>query len=129
MDNQDKIKFKEAEAPGWIYKIDLVAGTKQSFDVKKRTGLAQEMQAWIEAGNEVESQYTAGELAEKESNDLQNALENQRAQCLQLLNDSDKKSNADWPYPDDIPAWIAIRTQWRDIIKSNQLEDIPEKPF
>ncbi len=56
-------------------------------------------------------------------------LESQKAQCQQLLNDSDKKMASDTPYQDDIPAWTAVRTQWRTIIKSNQIETIPEPPF
>lgn len=128
MDNQDKIKYKYTAAPGWIEKIDLVSGSKQSFNVNK-SGLVKEMQAWIDAGNEIEPEFTTEELTEKEVANLQLDLESQRSKCTQLLKDSDKKINGDWPYQDDIPAWLAVRQQWRDIIKSGQIEDIPEKPF
>ncbi len=131
MDNQDKIKFKEAEAPGWFYKIDLVAGSKISFADGKGsgTGLYKEMQAWIAAGGVIEPQYTAEELAEKEAKELEQSLESQKAICQQLLNNSDKKMASDTPYPDDIPAWTVVRAQWRTIIKSNQIETIPEPLF
>ncbi len=56
-------------------------------------------------------------------------LSSQKSQCAQLLKDSDKKINGDWPYQDDIPTWLAVRQQWRDIIKSNEVMEIPDKPF
>lgn len=126
MDNLDKIKFKEA-GNGWYFKIDLDSGDKINFP--KKHGYYKEMQAWVEAGNEIEPQYTSDELAQKESEDMQNAIESQRQNCIQLLNESEKSVSNDPPYPDDIEIWKTIREQWRDIIKSDQIESIPEKPF
>ncbi len=135
MDNQDKIKYKEA-GNGWFIKIFLDNGGNEhsrtgSFKDGKGsgTGLYKEMQAWIAAGNEIEPRYTAEELVEKEAKELEQTLESQKLQCEQLLNESDKKIVSDTPYPDDIPAWTVVRTQWRTIIKSNQIETIPEPPF
>ena len=131
MDNQDKIKYKEAEAPGWFYKIDIVAGSKISFADGKGsgTGLFQEMQAWIAAGNEVEPQYTAEELEQKEADDLDQAIENQKSQCQGFLKATDYKLLSDFEFQDDVPALKILRLEWKRIIKSDQLETVPKKPF
>ncbi|MCK5615450.1 hypothetical protein KAR91_77015 [Candidatus Pacearchaeota archaeon] len=72
MDNLDKIKYKEA-GNSWFIKIFLndkgneVSRTPSFADGKGAgTGLFKEMKAWVEAGNKIESQFTAEELAEKE---------------------------------------------------------------
>jgi hypothetical protein len=36
---------------------------------------------------------------------------------------------SDHEYPGDVPAWKTARQQWRDIMKSNQIEEVPGKPF
>ncbi len=69
------------------------------------------------------SQYHTQEYVDSQS------LESQKLRCQQLLDDSDKKMASDTPYTDDIPAWTVVRAQWRTIIKSNQIETIPEPPF
>ena len=93
MDNQDKIKFKEAEAPEWYYKIDIETGQKISFADGKGsgTGLYKEMQAWIDAGNEIELQYTAEELAQKETQDQLNIQLNINSGARAFLNKNDWK--------------------------------------
>lgn len=75
MDNQNKIKYKEA-GNGWFIKIFLddegnEQGRTASFADGKGsgTGLTKEMQDWIDAGNEVEPQYTAEEQAAKDQAD------------------------------------------------------------
>lgn len=131
MDNLDKIKFKEAESSGWYYKIDLVTNQKISFANGKGsgTGLYKEMETWVAAGNVIEPQYTPEEQVQKEIDDLQNALDSQKSQCIQLLNDSEKAVSTDPPYPNDIDTWKTIRQQWRDILKMDSITNIPEKPF
>lgn len=66
---------------------------------------------------------------QKESDDLQNALESQKQTCIQLLNDSEKSVSNDPPYPDDVETWKTARSQWRNILKSDTIQTIPEKPF
>lgn len=129
------IKYKEA-GNDWYIKIFLDDEGNEtsripSFKDGKGSGIGlfKEMQSWIAAGGVVEPQFTPEEQAEKEANELNQALKSQKSICQQLLNDSDKKINGDWPYSDDIPTWTAVRLQWRDIIKSDQIETIPEKPF
>ena len=127
MDNQKGIKFKEAESKDWFEKIDLLTGEKISFP--KKHGYYTEMLAWVAAGNEIEPQFTAEELAEKELKDFGTSLESQKATCIHLLNDSEKAVSNDPPYPDDIEAWKTFRASLRVIMKSDQLETVPKKPF
>ena len=127
MDNQNKIKFKETGSKDWFEKIDLLTGQKISFP--KKHGYYQEMLAWVAAENEIEPQYTEEELAEKESNDFGTSLESQKASCIQLLNDSEKAVSNDPPYPEDVEAWKTFRASLRVIMKSDQLETVPKKPF
>lgn len=131
MDNLNKIKFKETEAPNWYYKIDLEDGSQISFANGKGSGsgLYKEMQAWVNAGNTIEPQYTPEELEQKEAAELQTALTNQKNKCIRLLNDSEKAVSNDPPYPDDVSIWVNVRAQWRSIIQSDQIEAIPDKPF
>lgn len=126
MDNKN-IKFKNAESKGWFYKVDLLTGQKISFP--KKHGYYAEMLAWVAAGNEIEPQFTAEELTEKEANDFGTSLESQKATCIQLLNDSEKAVSNDPPYPDDIESWKTFRASLRVILKSDQLETVPKKPF
>ena len=129
MDNLDAIKFKHSVV-GRIKKIDVLTGQVMAeFNPKKREGLNKELESWIDAGNEIEDQYTPEEQTQKDSDDAQNALDSQKSQCIQLLNDSEKSVSNDPPYPNDIETWKTARQQWRDIVKSNQIETIPDKPF
>ena len=80
MDNLDKIKFKEA-GNGWFIKLFLDENGNEvsrtpSFKNGKGsgTGLYKEMQAYVKAGNKIEPQYTSEEQAQKEADDVQNAL-------------------------------------------------------
>lgn len=130
MDDLDKIKYKEHAALNWFVKIDLVAGTKTDFTEKNSPGLYTEMQAWLKIpGNEIEPVLTDEEKVAQSELEKTQALETQKNTCLQLLNDSDKKVNGDWPYPDDIPVWVEVRKQWRTILNSAEIVEIPEKPF
>ena len=73
MDNQDKIKFKEA-GNGWFIKIFLdnegnEISRTASFKNGKGSGIGlyNEMQAWEAAGNTIEPQFTTEEQAAKEA--------------------------------------------------------------
>ena len=128
------MKYKHAGAPGYYYKIDDLGNKSSSFNEGKPktmgAGFFKEMKEWEAAGGVIEPQYTAEELTQKESDDLARAIENQKSQCLQLLDDSDKKLVADSPYSAaDKTLWKTFRTALRAIIKSDQLEEIPDKPF
>ena len=124
MDNLDKIKFKES-VPGWLFKIDDSGKT----EFKKGTKFIEELQKWEESGNEIEQQYTADETVAKEEDELAEALESQKKTCINLLNESECKVGGDPPYPDDVDTWKTFRNQLRVIIKSVEVETIPEKPF
>lgn len=136
MDNQNKIKYKKAGSD-WFIKIFLDDKEKEisrtpSFANGKGsgTGLYQEMMAWVEVGNKVEPLYTTEEFAEKEINDLHIVLDSQKIQCIQLLKESDYKILTDSPFSNiDKAAWKTYRSQLRVIIKSNQIEEVPKKPF
>lgn len=135
MDNLDKIKFKEA-GNNWFVKIFLDENGNEesrtpSFTNGKGSGsgLYKEMQAYVAAGNKIEPQFTAEELGQKEIDDLQNALDSQKAICIQLLNDSEKAVSNDPPYPNDIAKWKTFRGKLRTILKSDAIVTIPNKPF
>lgn len=135
MDNLDKIKFKEA-GNNWYIKIFLDKNGNEksktpSFANGKGSGsgLFKEMQAWVEAGNVIEPQFTAKELKQKKAADSQSALDHQKATCIQLLNDSEKAVSNDPPYPDDIAKWKTFRGKLRTILKSDAIVAIPNKPF
>ena len=87
------------------------------------------MMAWVKEGNEIEPQYTVEELAEKENQEAANALESQKTTCVKYLNESEMHVSADPPYPDDSQLWKNVRKQWRLIIKSDKIQEIPPKPF
>jgi hypothetical protein len=56
-------------------------------------------------------------------------LQNQVAQCQRLLDETDKTMCSDWDYPDDVAEWVAYRKVLREILKSDELCDMPKKPF
>lgn len=131
----DRVSYKDA-GNGWTTKIHYddkgVEISRISFKdgIGCGTGLHQEMLLWLKIpGNEIEPVLTdAGKIAQSEAEKIK-ALETQKNTVLQLLNDSDKKVNGDWPYPEDGPAWIEVREKWRAILKSTEIVQIPEKPF
>ncbi len=87
MDNLDKIKFKEAEAPGWYYKIDIETGNKISFADGRGSGagLYKEMENWVDAGGKIDPKYTSEELTEKEAREkvnLHNSFMDERKRRL-----------------------------------------------
>lgn len=55
--------------------------------------------------------------------------------CRDMLSASDCKVLPDWPYPADIPSWIAFRTQLRTILHQTQTGidpttvTLPDPPF
>lgn len=61
MDNLDKIKFKQS-VPGWLIKIDDSGKT----EFKEGTRYVNELQAWKDAENEIEPQFTTEEQAAKD---------------------------------------------------------------
>ena len=83
----------------------------------------------IDSGLEIEPQYTAEELEQKEADDLDQAIENQKSQCQGFLKATDYKLLSDFEFQDDVSALKIIRAEWKRIIKSDQLETVPEKPF
>jgi hypothetical protein len=56
-------------------------------------------------------------------------LSEQRSECIRLLNESEIHVSIDPPYPDDVNSWKEYRAQLREILKSEELWEIPEKPF
>lgn len=123
------IKYKQAESEGWFYFIDELGNKGQSWNKNNRPAMYEEMQAWVKDGNEIEPQLTSGELTAKELKDNEQDLESQNKILITLLNDSEKHVSQDPPYPDDVSTWVAARKQWRKILKSGILQEIPEKPF
>ena len=57
------------------------------------------------------------------------ALRDQRSSCIKLLDESECKVSDDPPYPEDVAAWKTVRAQWRTILKSDKIQEIPPKPF
>ncbi len=128
----ENIKYKKGELPGSFYKIN--GGTKISFNSKAKKGttgygMYKEMKIWEAAGGIIEPQYTAEELEQKEADDLDQAAENQKSQSRGFLKATDYKLLPDFEFQDDVPALKILRAEWKRIIKSDQLETIPEKPF
>ncbi len=127
------MKYKYAEAPGYYYKIDDLGNKGSSFNEGKpktsALGMYKEMMLWVEAGGVIEPQYTAEELEKKEADDLDQAIENQKSQCRGFLKATDYKLLSDFEYGDDVSALKILRLEWKRIIKSDQLETVPEKPF
>ena len=123
------MKFKHAESTGWYYQIDDDGNKGQSWSAKNRPKMYEEMMKWVAEGNEIEPRYTAEELAEKEAADAQQALESQKAECIRLLNQTEIHCTSDPPYPDDVVEWVAYRKVLREILQSDELCDMPKKPF
>ncbi len=124
------MKYKHAEAPGYYYKIDELGNKSASFNKGKPgtmgAGFYKEM---IDSGLEIEPQYTVEELEQKEIDDLDQAIENQKSQSQGFLKATDYKLLSDFEFQDDVPALKILRLEWKRIIKSDQLETVPEKPF
>lgn len=127
MDNFDKIKFKKTKNKNWFVKIDLKTGEK--IDFPKKHGFYQEMQAWKAAGYVIEEAETSEEKAEIEAKENEQVLNSQKSICIQYLNESEKHMTDDPPYPDDVQIWKDSRKEWRRILKSSIIEEIPAKPF
>jgi hypothetical protein len=76
MDNQDKIKYKQS-AGSFVKKIDIATSSVMAeFNIdqpKRYAGLIAEMQAWVDAGNEIEPQFTEAELEEKATKEAEDA--------------------------------------------------------
>ncbi len=127
------MKYKHAEAPGYYYKIDDLGNKSASFNEGKpktsAAGMYKEMKIWEDAGGVIEPQYTAEELKQKEADDLDQAIENQKSRCRGFLKATDYKLLPDFEFQDDVPALLILRIEWKRIIKSDQLETVPEKPF
>jgi len=123
------MKFKHAESPGYYYKIDDAGNKSPSWSQKNKPGYYQEMMDWVAEGNEIEPQFTAEELDQKIADDIKQAHEKQKSDCIRLLNESEKAVSHDPPYPDDIDAWKKYRAELRLLLKSKELGDIPKKPF
>jgi hypothetical protein len=120
------IKYKEY-GPGWWLKIDTETGQKISFP--KKHGYYKEMKAWEAEGNAIEERETEAERIEREAQEAEQALQSQKSTCILYLNQSEIHVTNDPPYPDDVTAWKTARKQWRTILKSEVLQEIPPKPF
>lgn len=121
------IKYKHAESNGWFYKID--TNTNERISFPKRHKYYNEMQKWVDNGNEIEPIYTEDELIEKQEQENTQALEIQKKVCKNLLDISEIHVSNDPPYPDDIEEWKNARKEWRKILKSDTLQEIYPKPF
>ncbi len=129
------IKYKEA-GNGEFIKIGLDENGQElsrsaSFGPKNKpktmgAGFYQKM---LDSSLEIETQYTAEELEQKEADDLDQAIENQKSQSHGFLKETDYKLLSDFEYQEDVPQLLILRLEWKRIIKSDQLETVPEKPF
>ena len=129
---EDTIKFKCAGTSDTFYKIDTKTGAKISFSINSKPktmghGFTKEMEAWKNAGNEIEPQFIKQELIEKEEKDKERLLQLQKSKCILLLRETDHKVLPDAEYPEDVQQWVLLRIKWRQIYKSNIIENIPEK--
>jgi hypothetical protein len=76
------------------------------------------------------SEPSEGEFSEwVTAYESQKGIPEQRAECIRLLNESEMHVSNDPPYPDDSATWKAVRKDWRTILKSDVLQEIPPKPF
>ena len=130
----ENYKYKEA-GNGYFFKIFLDGNGNEvsrtaSFNQGKpgttAAGYWSEMQAWIKAGGVVEPQFTAEELAAKEAEEAQAAIDSTKALCIKYLDETEKHVSSDPPYPDDVDRHKADRAKWREIIKSGTAQDVPE---
>lgn len=92
-------------------------------------GFYKEMQEWLKIqGNTIEPQYTSEELTQKEDDELQSALKGQKSQCIQILRDTLHTQSDDFDYPNDKGTWKEYRDLVKIVMRSDQLETIPDKP-
>lgn len=68
-----KIKYKEAEAPGWFYSFDENGNKSQSWHPRNKPVMEKERLAWLAAGNEMEPRFTLEEQATKEAEEIESA--------------------------------------------------------
>ncbi len=129
------IKYKEA-GNGQHIKISLDENGNElsrsasfSENNKPKTMGAGFYKEMIDSGLEIEPQYIAEELKQKEADDLDQVIENQKSQCQGFLKATDYKLLSDFEYQEDVPALKILRLEWKRIIKSDQLETVPEPPF
>jgi len=124
------MKYKHGATPGEYHFIDDAGNKSASFNAKNKPGMIAEMQAWVDEGNEIEAFETPEEIAEKQAAEDQKALDNQPSECIRLLNESDAKVNGSYPNSDaDKQKWEVYRAELREIMGSDVLRAIPEKPF
>ena len=129
------IKYKEA-GNGQYIKItldesgnELSRSASFSENSKPKTMGAGFYQEILDSGLEIEPQYTAEELEQKEVDDLAQDIENQKSRSQGFLKATDYKLLSDFEFQDDVSALKILRLEWKRIIKSDQLETVPEKPF
>ena len=123
------MKYKETAAPGWIVKIDDLGNAGQSFTKQNKPGWWAEKETWEAEGNEIEPFETAEEIAAREAKEAIRAIKTQRAECQRLLDETDKTMVSDWPYPEDKAKNESFRAELRAIMKSDKIQEIPDKPF
>lgn len=121
--------YKHAEQEGWYYQIDDQGNKGQSWDRINRPVMYKEMREWDADGNIIEDQYTLKELAQKESEDLKNALEYQKQTCIRILDDIVHKFLPNYRKPEDVPEWQIFQDKIIVILESYKILEIPVKPF
>ena len=132
------IKFKEA-GNGHFIRISLdeegneLSRTATFSEASKPktmgAGFFAEKNKWVEDGGVVEAQYTAEEQTAKDQAEAEKDLGSQQDLCQRYLNETDYKLLSDFEYQDDVPALLVLRIEWKRIIKSDQTEAVPDKPY
>jgi len=67
------MKYKHGATEGEYHFIDDAGNKSASFNAKNKPRMVEEMQAWVNDGNEVEAFLNVKELAEKEAAELETA--------------------------------------------------------
>jgi predicted nucleic acid-binding Zn-ribbon protein len=132
MDNQEKIRYKQSTGP-LVKKIDIATGSVMAeFNTdqpKRYAGLIAEMQAWIDAGNEIEPQLTEAELEAKKIKDAEDALEALHDKAYEELKRVEYRISNHPPHPEDLEQNKIYIDQLRAAMVSKTLIDMPIDPF
>lgn len=122
------MKFKYATPDKkWFIQIYDDCTKSQAFTAENRPGQYAEMKAWEAAGNKIEPYETESEISEREAQEKKDALQNQKQTCKRYLDETDYLVSNDTPYPGDLGKNKAKRAEWRRIMNSEILEEIPLK--
>ena len=117
-------KFKKS-IPGWLFFI-CDAG---KVEFKEGTRYVEDLEKYLAEGNEIEPQFTVEELAAKEAAEAKQALESQKRTCENLLDQTQYIVAGDCDFDQaDIDKYKAWRVEIKKIMRSEILQEIPEKP-